>query len=96
MTVNIDGLPICRSSKTEFWPILCAIDEMPDIPIMVVGVYSGDHKPLLAPFLNFFVDEFLDIRNNGFRVNGHKIQIRIKCFVCDTPARAFIKGGCLL
>lgn len=41
LIVNIDGLPIYKSSSTEFWPILIKIYELEFIPPLVVGVYCG-------------------------------------------------------
>lgn len=44
-------------------------------------------------FLTPFVDEFNEIHaNGGILVNGRKIEVKIRCFICDTPARAALKG----
>lgn len=45
LNFNIDGLPIYKSSKNEFWPILFNIYELPTIKPMVVGIWSGIGKP---------------------------------------------------
>lgn len=93
LTFNVDGLPIHRSSKKAFWPILCNIHNMPKIQPMVIGIYYGDTKPLTADeFLNDFVDEMDYCLKNGININGHELAVKIRCFVCDTPARAFMKG----
>lgn len=89
---NIDGLPIANSSKTEFWPILCSIVEIPNLPVAVVAIYCGETKPPLIPYLDTFAQELLSLLKNGLLVNKKKINIKIKCFVCDSPARAFVKG----
>lgn len=39
--VNIDGLPLFRSSTVNLWPILGMIKELPDSDPFVIGVYSG-------------------------------------------------------
>lgn len=44
INVNIDGLPLYRSSKMEFWPILINIHGMSEIPPVVVGIYAGKGK----------------------------------------------------
>lgn len=31
LNINVDGLPIYKSSKSEFWPILCNIYEIPEV-----------------------------------------------------------------
>lgn len=61
---------------------------------MIIGIYCRENKPPTPDeFLTPFVDELLIILNNGIIINGHKINIRIRCFICDTPARSFIKGN---
>lgn len=93
LKINIDGLPIYRSSKDEFWPILFNIHEMPQLRPMIIGIYSGKRKPAdVAQFLTPFVEEMEDVYTNGIYVNGHKISVTVRCFICDSPARAFVKG----
>jgi len=93
LTINIDGLPIYRSSKTEFWPILFNIQELPDIKPMIIGIFCGKGKPSdLLQFLQPFVNESQVIFSNGLSINGNKVEVKLRCFVCDSPARAFIKG----
>lgn len=38
-----------------------------------------------------FTDELIDIVSNGFVVNGTKVYVRVKAFICDSAARAFVK-----
>lgn len=93
LKINIDGLPIYRSSKDEFWPILFSIHEMPQIRPMIIGIYSGKHKPSdVVQFLSPFVDEMENVYKDGIIINGHKMSVSIRCFICDSPARAFVKG----
>lgn len=90
---NMDGVPIGRSTKKQFWPILCLIDNIPEIKPLIIGIYEGESKPLvIQQFLSPLVAELNDAIHNGFKINDHTIHIKIKCFICDTPARAFIKG----
>lgn len=92
LSFNIDGLPVYKSSKEEFWPILARIDNMPKIKPMVIGIYSGVGKPPCNDFLLQFVDELNDCIQNGLMVNECIIRVKISCFICDTPARSFAKG----
>lgn len=96
--INIDGLPVYKSSKDEFWPILFNIEEAPGLPPMIIGVYSGKSKPCdINLFLKPFVDEMEEVLKNGVQINGHTISVSIRCFICDSPARSFVKGiifGC--
>lgn len=89
---NIDGLPAYGSSNIELWPILCAIDEFPEKGILTAGVYCGPKKPRIQNYLSYFVDEMLILLKEGLNINGHQINVSIKCFICDTVARSFIKG----
>lgn len=93
LTINIDGLPIFNSSSVQFWPILFNIAEMPQIPPMVIGIYCGKAKTSdIDSFFTPFVDEMREIMANGLQINSHKINVKLRCFVCDSPARAFVKG----
>lgn len=77
-------------AKMQLWPILFSIHDS-NIEPMIIGIYCRETKP---PTPNeFFVDELLTILNNGIIINGYKINIRIRCFICDIPARSFIKGN---
>lgn len=89
---NVDGISPYNSSPSEFWPILFQIDNMPNLKPMVAAVYYGRGKPPLEPYLTPFVNEINNLLKYGLTVNGHNISFTIKCFICDTPARCFIKG----
>lgn len=93
LNINMDGLPIFNSSKLEFWPILFTITEMPHVPAMPIGIFCWIKKcPDLEAYLTPFVDEMKDAMENGVYINSHKITVRLRCFVCDSPARAYVKG----
>lgn len=93
INVNIDGLQIFNSSNKCFWPILFNIHELPSIKPMALGVFYGDSKPAnIVEYLEPFVNEIDEILKRGILVNGHRISVVIRCFICDSPARAFLKG----
>lgn len=59
VSINIDGLPLCKSSTSQFWPILMSIDSK-DLTInkpFMVGLYHGFNKPNSLEFLDSFIDE---------------------------------------
>lgn len=67
--------------------------DMPNIRPMIVAIWCGDQKPNnLNEYLASFVEELNKLAETGIIVNGHKICISFRCFICDSPARAFIKG----
>lgn len=94
ININMDGLPIFSSSKIEFWPILFNITEMPHIAAMVIGIYCGTSKcGDLQSYLTPFVNELKEAMANGICINSHKITVHLSCFICDSPARAYVKGN---
>lgn len=68
--------------------------ELPHIHPLDVAIWCGNTKPTdLNEYLKRFVDEMNHLLENGTLINNHRITIRIRCFICDTPARAFLKGN---
>lgn len=93
LMINIDGLPLFNSSKVEFWPIIFNIHGLPQISPMPIGIFCGKSKSAdIDSFLSPFVDEMKVIMSDGIIINSHKITVNLRCFVCDSPARAFVKG----
>lgn len=67
--------------------------DFPSIKPFVISIWYGCGKPtpindVLLPFVN----EINDLLINGMVINGYQITIKIRCFVCDTPARSLLKG----
>lgn len=93
ININVDGLPIYKSAAKNFWPILCNVHEFPDIGPFVVGIFYGNGKPKdVNEFMNPFIEELEPLLQSGVIINGYHLNITIRCFICDTPARSFIKG----
>lgn len=47
LNINIDGLPIFRSSSCSFWPIIVQLHELRnEIAPLIVGIFSGTSKHL--------------------------------------------------
>lgn len=93
--VGIDGLPLFKSSKVCLWPILGKIANT-NITPFIIGVYCGKNKPLSPEdFMSDFCSEVADLQINGFKFNDEEnvaISFKIRCFICDTPAKSFITG----
>lgn len=93
LNINIDGIPIYKSSKIQFWPILFTIHEIKNFTPMVVGIYCGDSKPgSIQTYLQRLVEELQPLLETGFIINNNRVNIKIRCFICDAPARSMIKG----
>ena len=82
MSFNVDGLPIFKSNKRQFWCILCNIIDFKTI--FPVAIYEGSSKPPLGEFLHQFVSECQRLEQDG--------RIKISFITCDLPAKAYIKN----
>lgn len=88
--INIDGLPLSKSSSSQIYPILCSLYSNPT-KVAAVGIYHGYQKPVNAnEFLLQFVNEAIDLTVNSININGSIKQFKIKGFICDAPAKSFI------
>lgn len=64
---------------------------LPQGKVFPVAVYQGNSKPALEPFLAQFVTELKMLCEVGVEVGGKHFIVRIGYFVCDNPAKSFIK-----
>ncbi|KAI8125589.1 hypothetical protein CVS40_4497 [Lucilia cuprina] len=91
--IGIDGLPIFKSSAVGLWPILARFVNIPQCSVFMIGCYVGKQKPAdVNNYLHDFAAELMELKNNGFDCNGKRINIKIRAFVCDAPAKAFVCG----
>lgn len=60
---------------------------------MTIAIFYGKTKPTsLDGFLKQLVEELNDVLNNGISINNCRINVKLRSFICDSPARAFLKG----
>lgn len=58
----------------------------------LVALYCGKSKPnSVEIFLRDFLDEYKQLSEDGLVVDGKRLKVSILCFVCDSPARSFLK-----
>lgn len=89
LTINVDGLPLFKSTSSDLWPILCSINGQKPF---VVALFYGTSKPnSVDNFLEDFLKEYERIQQNGVVFADRKFTVTIRAFVCDAPARAFLK-----
>lgn len=92
ISFNVDGIPLLKVTNYNcglFWEKL--IKNFNSIPF-VVSIFCGTSKPKpLDIFLEKFIDELNDILKNGFYFNKNYLKIEVHSFVCDAPARTFLK-----
>lgn len=92
--INIDGLPISKSSGSQFWPILGDIVKRHTYTEpFVIGVFHGLKKPEDSnEFLKYFVEEYLSLKITGLVLQNKSYSIQLNCVICDAPAKAFISN----
>jgi len=91
LLINIDGLPLSRSSPKSFWPILLSDDISNQV--YMVGLFFGQKKPNNAnEFLQQFVTELIPLIQRGYHSDmlNCDIKVNIKAIICDAPAKSFI------
>ena len=81
-----------EGSTLEFWTILDQIYYEPDIfkPFLVAIDYEQS-KPENIYFCEKFVDEINELARNGIIISEKHFKFKVKCFICDIPARKFCK-----
>lgn len=91
LMINIDGLPLSKSNKSSFWPIMCS-DPRLESKVFLIGVFHGYEKPKCPnEFLKEFVDELVLLVNQGFTTStGNVIRINLFALICDAPAKSFV------
>lgn len=90
---NIDGVKLQKSSPKTFWPVLCKVYYDPDIykPFAVCAFYGNGKPKSMKTFMKPFVLELNELLSSGISIQAKQFSIRVRCFICDLPARAGVK-----
>ncbi len=92
LDINVDGLPIAKSSGKQFWPILAKLRCKTKLFPQIIALFLGQAKPHpLEDFLGDFVRDASEKLANGFTKDGVHYVVEFRAFICDAPARAYIK-----
>ena len=90
LSVNVDGLPLFKSSKTSVWPILGKFDGS---SVFTIAAFCGINKPNnCKEFLNDFLEEYKKLEVTGMYFNQVLFHVKIWSILCDAPARQFLKS----
>ncbi|XP_035792098.1 uncharacterized protein LOC118466621 [Anopheles albimanus] len=90
---NVDGLSLFNRTTKQTWTILGKVFEEPRMDVFVIGLFYGDSKPKrIEEFLEPFVEETNRLMNDPIKINDKLLKVQIRCFVCNTPARAFLRA----
>ncbi|XP_036138680.1 uncharacterized protein LOC118644365 [Monomorium pharaonis] len=89
ISINIDGLPLSKSSQKQLWPILGSVKPFKNV--FVIGIYYGEEKPKdVNNFLKNFVTEAKHLCTEGICIKGIQLQCTIDSLICDMPAKSFV------
>ena len=91
ISLNVDGLPLFKSSGKSLWPVLCAIVNIKPIVVFPVVLTCGDSKPKDLDFSDELIDDLNYCLENGVQDGERILSVTIRCVVCDAPARALVK-----
>lgn len=94
ITVNSDGSPVFKSSKSSVWPIQVMLNELP-VPlrwknIIVAALWFAREHPPVHLFMKVFVDELNNIGTILWTHAWNAVRSRVFAVSCcvDSPARA--------
>lgn len=89
--IHVDGIPVSKSSGSQFWPILCSIHGYKESKVIIIGIYHGLKKPEnVNDFLYDFVCEATQLLQEGLQYDGRVVEVEIAALVCDAPARCMV------
>ena len=89
LNINVDGVPLFKSSNLQLWPILCSFL---DFEPFIVALYCGVSKPSsVQGYLGDFLQEYTTLKQQVITYDSKTLKIIIRAFICDSPAGAFLK-----
>jgi len=99
---NIDGMPIFKSSKKSNWPVLLCINELfpserfKHVLLCVLWIGSKEPTPQMNTFLKQFVEEAIQLSEEGIVIDNGQRQIIFKlapmCCIVDSVARPIVQN----
>ncbi|XP_034944902.1 uncharacterized protein [Chelonus insularis] len=103
LILNTDGISIVKSSKSNCWPLMFMIAELPEHLresfICIIGIwYDSTKKPLMNTFLQPFCEKLITCFYDGITwvdpatKETCTTRITAPLFIADAPARAEIQN----
>jgi hypothetical protein len=92
LALNIDGIPIFKSSKNSLWPILCAVQNLSPVVVFPVALTFGGTKPTSLDFLVDTIRDLHPLLVNGLKDGDKTYPVTLQCVVLDAPAKAMVKA----
>lgn len=95
LTFNVDGVPLSNSGNSQLWPILAYFsDENVSFtsPVFTVAAYHSTRKPKPEELFDEFITECNILLNEGIEIENEIVNVEIRAFICDAPAKSLITG----
>ena len=90
LDINVDGIPIFKSKKSQLWPILAKFGT--NDPFLV-SLFYGKHKPdPIDDYLDDILNELGSIVSTTQAYMEKTYSVNVRSFICDAPARELLKG----
>ncbi|KAL7375069.1 hypothetical protein ABVT39_011411 [Epinephelus coioides] len=90
LQLDIDGLPLFKSSSVQFWPNLGML-QCVKRPVLI-ALFCGVSKPTSLPeYLRALVNELKQLKD-GFLIGAKTFFVKVSSVVRDAPARSYIKA----
>lgn len=90
ISLNIDGLPLFKSSNKSLWPILCSINLTPKC-VFPLSLSLASSKPKDITFISDVVTELSPVLQDGLEWAGRSLKVHLSCIICDAPAKAMVR-----
>ena len=91
LSLNIDGLPLFKSTNLSRWPILISIKLEAKKSIVFPVTLTLGNKPKNMNFLWDSINELKILMTNNIVIKGKIYTIILDAIICDAPAKSFIK-----
>ena len=92
ISINVDGLPLFKSSSKSMWPILFSMYLGSSEKFFFPVALTLGNKPKNLDFLQDTVNDLKYLISNNIMINNKLFIIKIDSIICDAPAKAFVKS----
>lgn len=97
-TMSTDGVSLEKSTNKSVWITQLICNFLPPeirykpSNILVIGIYSGDHKPDMLEVMKPLCEELEQLQESGVTYNNNSFEVRFTHAVFDLPAKAQIQN----
>ena len=85
ISLNVDGLPLFKSSGKNLWPVLCAIVNIKPVVVFPVVLTCGDSKQNDLEFLKELINDLNNVLKNGVQDGERILSVTIRDVLFVTP-----------